>query len=149
MMEISVSDTGTGIPEELRDDIFRPWVRANPGDARSQRGTGLGLAIAKMIIELHRGTISVASGEKGGSVFTFTLPLWSGGIPEEPEKMIIESIHGRDPDQAKWLQMSFGGIREKRSSRGNRFSHCRRDPVNIRLLRNFLEMRNMCREDGL
>jgi PAS domain S-box-containing protein len=75
-IEISVSDTGQGISEELL-----PWVfeRFRQGDAPSTRvhgGLGLGLAIAKQLVEIHGGTIRVeSSGEAKGAKFTVSLPV--------------------------------------------------------------------------
>ena len=65
--EITVSDTGPGIPDELRDHIFKPFVTNSP------EGTGLGLAITQRIITAHRGGINVNS-FPGGTVFTISLP---------------------------------------------------------------------------
>jgi two-component system, NtrC family, sensor histidine kinase AtoS len=66
--EITVSDTGPGIPDEIRDHIFKPFVTNSP------EGTGLGLAITQRIITAHRGAINVNS-FPGGTVFTITLPV--------------------------------------------------------------------------
>lgn len=55
---LTVADNGTGIPQELRENIFKPFVTSN--NARSSgKGTGLGLAITKRIVELHGGSISL------------------------------------------------------------------------------------------
>jgi signal transduction histidine kinase len=67
-VEVTVSDTGPGIPEEIRDHIFEPFVTT------SKKGTGLGLAITKRIVVAHKGTISVNS-VPGGTVFVVRLPL--------------------------------------------------------------------------
>lgn len=66
-VEVTVSDTGPGIPDEIKDHIFEPFVTNNP------QGTGLGLAITKRIITAHKGTINVTS-FPGGTVFQVTLP---------------------------------------------------------------------------
>jgi NtrC-family two-component system sensor histidine kinase KinB len=71
MVEISVQDTGPGIPKEHLDRIFERFFRV-PGQSGAT-GAGLGLAIAKEIVELHGGRISVASKERQGAKFTFTL----------------------------------------------------------------------------
>ncbi len=71
-----VSDTGPGIPEEHRDQIFNRFARTNPGGARI-RGTGLGLTFCKLAVEAHDGRIWVDQHAGGGSEFIFTLP----GIP--------------------------------------------------------------------
>ncbi len=66
-VEITISDTGPGIPEELREHIFEPFV------SHSQGGTGLGLALTKSIVSAHKGSITVDS-FPGGTVFHVTLP---------------------------------------------------------------------------
>ena len=71
-VEISISDTGPGIPEELVNRIFEPFVSNNP------RGTGLGLAITKHIVTAHRGSINVDS-IPGGTVFQVFLPVFVEG----------------------------------------------------------------------
>ena len=68
---VSVSDTGTGIPQEYLPHIFDKFVQV-PGAATG--GAGLGLAISRWIIEAHGGHISVQSEPSKGSTFTFTLP---------------------------------------------------------------------------
>jgi two-component system, NtrC family, sensor histidine kinase AtoS len=67
-VEISVSDDGPGIPEEIRERVFEPFFTTN------RNGTGLGLAIARRIINKHKGTITVSS-VPGGTAFQVTLPL--------------------------------------------------------------------------
>lgn len=74
-VEVTVSDNGPGIPDEIREHIFEPFVTNNP------QGTGLGLAITKRIINAHRGSISVNS-FPGGTVFHVCLPACKpiGGV---------------------------------------------------------------------
>jgi len=67
--EITVSDSGPGIPDEIRDQIFMPFVTNRPD------GTGLGLAITQRIVTAHQGAISVNS-FPGGTVFTISLPVY-------------------------------------------------------------------------
>ena len=69
--EISVVDTGIGIPPADQDSIFDEFTRLNGG---STEGTGLGLALARRFVELHGGRIFVDSAPGRGSTFTFTLP---------------------------------------------------------------------------
>lgn len=73
VVEVSVTDEGTGIAEEYRDKIFKPFVQV-PGE-KAKEGTGLGLAICKQIIDGHRGQIGVRQSSRGatGSTFWFTL----------------------------------------------------------------------------
>lgn len=73
-IEISVSDTGIGIPEEVRDRIFEPFFTTH------HSGTGLGLAITRRIITAHRGNILVTS-IPGGTVFQVYLPAAKSDSP--------------------------------------------------------------------
>jgi two-component system sensor kinase FixL len=66
---IAVSDTGPGIPPEIRDKLFSPFVTTKA------RGTGLGLSTVKRLVEAHHGRILVESPEQGGTVVTVWLPL--------------------------------------------------------------------------
>jgi signal transduction histidine kinase len=67
--EVSVSDSGAGIPGESITAIFGPFVSTKPG------GMGLGLAISRTIIEAHGGAIHAENAAQGGAVFRFTLPF--------------------------------------------------------------------------
>ena len=74
MVEISVSDSGIGISVEDQNALFEEFKQVGPDRSRNAEGTGLGLALTKRIIELHGGTIRVASTPGKGSTFTFTIP---------------------------------------------------------------------------
>ena len=73
-VEVSVRDSGSGIPAEHHQEIFEDFVRVD----RNTSGMGLGLAIAKRLIQAHRGKIWVESDPAGGSRFTFLLPMDQG-----------------------------------------------------------------------
>lgn len=66
-LEISISDTGPGIPPEIREKLFEPFVSSKP------KGTGLGLAITKRMIEAHQGKIELET-YPGGTIFRVILP---------------------------------------------------------------------------
>ena len=73
-VEVSVSDTGIGIPPEDQQRLFSHFFRGQHHLVRSHKGTGLGLSIARSIVEAHGGEISVESEVGKGSTFRFTLP---------------------------------------------------------------------------
>jgi signal transduction histidine kinase len=70
-VEVSVADSGAGIPAEHHQEIFEDFVRID----RNTSGMGLGLAIAKRLVQAHRGKIWVESEAKKGSTFRFLLPI--------------------------------------------------------------------------
>ena len=67
-LAVEVSDTGSGIPDDVASQLFRPFVTSKPG------GMGIGLSISKRIIEAHGGEIEVSRNQAGGATFRFTLP---------------------------------------------------------------------------
>jgi len=76
MIEITVTDTGAGIPSSQREAIFARFVKAQSAET-AREGTGLGLSITKAIVEAHGGTISVESKVGSGSTFRFRVPAAS------------------------------------------------------------------------
>lgn len=73
-VEISVSDTGEGIPKKHLDRIFERFYRIDMSRSREYGGTGLGLSIADCIVKEHKGTINVSSTVGKGSIFKILLP---------------------------------------------------------------------------
>jgi len=74
-LEVSVTDTGEGIPAEDLPNIFERFYRVDKSRARTTGGSGLGLTITKRLVEAHGGTITVESEQGKGSRFSFTLPI--------------------------------------------------------------------------
>ena len=66
---LSVEDTGSGIPKELRDRVFEPFFRVDKSRSRELGGVGLGLALVREIIRVHDGSICIKSGKTGGTIF--------------------------------------------------------------------------------
>lgn len=79
-LEFSVEDTGIGIPESFRNDIFKIFTQADYSNTRSFGGTGLGLAISKELVKMMDGDIWFESEEGNGSTFYFTVNLKRAGI---------------------------------------------------------------------
>jgi signal transduction histidine kinase len=76
MIEVCVSDTGIGIPEDKLDKIFERFYQIDSSPTRRYGGTGMGLAIVKEVVEAHGGRVTVESKLGEGSRFCFTLPVW-------------------------------------------------------------------------
>ena len=68
-VHLSVEDTGSGIPEELKERVFEPFFRVDKSRSRELGGVGLGLALVREIVRVHDGSITVRSNPSGGTVF--------------------------------------------------------------------------------
>jgi two-component system OmpR family sensor kinase/two-component system sensor histidine kinase BaeS len=73
-VQLTIHDSGPGIPQEAMENIFERFYRAGRSRARSEGGTGLGLAIARQLAQAHGGTLSAANHPEGGAVFTLRIP---------------------------------------------------------------------------
>jgi signal transduction histidine kinase/ActR/RegA family two-component response regulator len=82
-VEVSVSDTGIGIPANELHKIFNRFYRVDNPGGRSQEGTGIGLAMVKELVKLHHGTITVVSTPGEGSVFTVSIPTGKDHLSSE------------------------------------------------------------------
>ena len=65
---VEVADTGSGVSDEVAEQLFRPFFTTKPG------GMGVGLSISKRIVESHGGTLSAHRNDSGGATFRFSLP---------------------------------------------------------------------------
>lgn len=103
LMEITVSDTGIGIPEDRYDDIFKSFEQLDASTSRIYGGTGLGLSITKKLVELHGGTIRVRSEVGKGTDLIFSLPVWDGtqevtcGMAQFPEMTADNETNALSP----------------------------------------------------
>ena len=86
---LCVRDEGIGIPPEMQEHIFEPFVQVNPGGGQDgHSGVGIGLALVRQRVQLHHGSIAVRSGGAGrGSEFTVRLPLSEEMPPAESAPM--------------------------------------------------------------
>ena len=101
--QIVVADNGIGIKEEDQQRIFEPFFQAEG----NKPGTGIGLNIVKNIVDLHHGTISVASAVGKGSTFTVVLPVSQQVIEEDVGKLTEEKEPYTEADR---LNISRSGL---------------------------------------
>ncbi len=85
-VELTVRDTGIGIPETERDHVFERFHRIQNVRSRSYEGTGIGLALVRELIELHHGAVRVDSTPGKGSTFIVSIPLGAAHLPAEHVK---------------------------------------------------------------
>jgi len=88
--QVSVQDTGPGIPQEHLPLVFERFYRVDPSRSRDDGGTGIGLAIARSVVEAHGGRIWAESGDAGGSTFRFVLPIGGPAGRAEAERAVKE-----------------------------------------------------------
>jgi len=74
-IEFSVTDTGVGIPEEIQNKLFKPFVQGDLSSTKEYQGTGLGLAISKQLVEIMGGRIGLESEPEKGCRFFFRVKL--------------------------------------------------------------------------
>ena len=82
-VELQVRDTGVGIPEEHREQVFERFHRIESTQARTYEGTGIGLALVQELVKLHGGSVRVESAVGAGSTFTVTIPSGKEHLPAE------------------------------------------------------------------
>lgn len=138
MIRIAVADTGIGIEADKRDAIFQSFEQVGTSVAREYGGTGLGLGIARRLVELHGGTIAVASEPGKGSVFTFTLPASGGRAAERvPVRQAAESdiaASGRFEIERGRLEAASAIASDRAVKREQAILAVDDDPVNLRVL---------------
>src|SRR5262249_9236502 len=81
--EVTVCDTGTGIPPEELSHLFERFHRVEGARGRSIEGSGIGLALVQELIKFHGGTIRVTSDVGRGSAFTVAIPFGVGHLPAD------------------------------------------------------------------
>jgi PAS domain S-box-containing protein len=88
LAEISIEDSGPGVPEDFLPRIFERFSQADGSNTRKHGGLGLGLAIVRHLVELHGGTVSASNrGENGGAVLTVLLPSMEHAPPRHLERI--------------------------------------------------------------
>ncbi len=158
MVEICVEDTGIGIPESRQEMIFESFTQADGSVARKYGGTGLGLSISKKLVEMMGGRITVESTPGRGSRFSFTLPVWSakqaeadlpvqasssrGDFELPPMQALVSADDAMRPDDP--ALEPFVSAHPPAAGSENAPFHALivdDDPINLRVLRNHLELR--------
>ena len=140
-LEITVADTGIGIPADKLDRVFESFEQADGSIAREYGGAGLGLAVTKQLVQLHNGRIWVESTVGVGSRFTFTLPISQGKVEpkrqEEVSKVQVFSLITEAPNDV---------LREREilapTKRGFQILIVDDEPVNLQVLVNHLSLQN-------
>lgn len=93
-LKFTVIDTGPGISDKLKPNLFKPFTQADSSDARKHGGTGLGLAISKRLVELMGGSIELAKESSSkGAVFEFIIPVKKGTVEETESSFKLRSIN--------------------------------------------------------
>ncbi len=95
VVEMTIADTGIGIPRETMPHIFGDFVQADQTSRRRFEGTGLGLAITKRLVDAMDGDIWVASAVDAGTTFTLRLPLPLAPAAPEPPAPALAGLAGR------------------------------------------------------
>ena len=144
MVEVTVADTGIGIPPDKLVDIFKSFEQADASTSREYGGTGLGLSITKQLVELHGGTIRVESELGLGSQFIFTLSV-SAASPVRSTRRVRSTPE--TPQQISRMQESLAipAIATSRILRPNgEFTILAVDdePINLQVVTNYLSLEN-------
>jgi two-component system sensor histidine kinase EvgS len=117
-LEVTVSDTGIGIPADQQEQIFEAFEQQEGQNSRRYGGTGLGLAISRKLVRMMGGELKVESESGAGSIFTVSLPrvevteeqAEDEGAPEESERLLAQTL---SMQERGWLReqlaRDFGG----------------------------------------
>lgn len=107
--QVSVSDTGAGIPEDELPRLFDRFYRVKGARSRTHEGTGIGLALVHELVQLHHGKIQVESAPGVGSTFTITIPRGKDHLPADrlgASRGIVSTAVGAAPfveEARRWL----------------------------------------------
>ena len=110
LVQVSVEDSGQGIPGHLRGELFEKFTRADSSTIRTEGGTGLGLAISKQLVELMGGTIRVEDAPRGGARFVFAVPLRldptaeAAGTTHNLNQLRVLALSAKDQSRAVLLE---------------------------------------------
>jgi signal transduction histidine kinase/ligand-binding sensor domain-containing protein/AraC-like DNA-binding protein/FixJ family two-component response regulator len=106
-VELDVSDTGPGIPEDSLESVFTRFSRIEDANKKRYPGTGIGLSIVKEFTEAHDGTVRVRSEMGSGTTFTIALPVHQGNAQEAYEETSSDALttHSQAVSRDTWLDL--------------------------------------------
>ncbi len=117
-LEVRVEDSGPGVPESRRGELFQPFAQLDAGLARRQSGAGLGLAMCHSIVALMGGELTYQAGAGGGSVFRFALTLPRAVPPaetadvldpaERAPRILVVDDHPTNREVARLILAAYG-----------------------------------------
>ncbi len=139
LIEISITDTGIGIPADKLEVIFESFQQVDASMTRVYSGTGLGLPITKRLIELHGGTIQVESQLGKGSRFTFTLPVSEQPLERHAAEAVVQKAIRTREDSQPVVTVSATMLTENKDYT---ILVVDDEVVNIQVLTNYLSMHN-------
>jgi len=145
-IEITVADTGIGIPADKLEHIFESFQQADGSTAREYGGTGLGLTVSQQLVELHGGQLRVESVVGKGSQFIFTLPV-SQGEAAKPSSLPGLFIDNEDRKTIKDVvpdeqQTTVEDVEDGEDRSNFTILIVDDEPVNLQVLQNYLSLRN-------
>ncbi|WP_438007648.1 ATP-binding protein [Sorangium sp. So ce321] len=114
-VDLTVRDTGTGIPEHELAHLFRRFHRVQGARSRTHEGSGIGLALVHELVRLHGGAIHVASKVSEGTTFTISLPLGTAHLPQDrvnARRTLASTATGAAPyvhEALRWLPGAEAG----------------------------------------
>ncbi|MCB9643870.1 MAG: response regulator [Myxococcales bacterium] len=152
MWEITIEDTGIGIPEEAFERIFRSFEQLEASSDRRFGGTGIGLSVTRQLVELHGGEVRVSSMLGEGSRFTFTLPYSEEEAQRDTyQEQILAKIQDVEPSEEKRGLPTYDDIPTASvlsagdvllEHRGLKILLVDDEPVNLQILINQLSMQD-------
>lgn len=140
LLEITIADTGIGIPSDKLDKIFESFEQADGSTSREYGGTGLGLAITKQLVELHTGSLYVSSEVGVGSQFKFTIPISKTQVVNFPQVALSRSIPLVTEFEQNSKEVALQGLAAE--TRDFTILIVDDEPVNLQVMRNNLALQN-------
>lgn len=115
-LELTISDTGIGIPKDKQGRVFERFYRAEESRNKSTGGSGLGLAICKHIVEKHKGTLSMTSEEGKGTTVTVILPRMSeADVTKETKEALTARQEAEDAESGRLAEQEAAEDQAARS----------------------------------